>query len=418
MKFFMLILKSLRRNLLRTILTALGTMVLVFVLSLIWSVLSFLADLTSEKNQNFKLIITERWQIPSQMPYRYADILAHGAAEKPEDVVPVDSMTWQFFLGSIESDSSKRSNENIFFAFGMDPRKLTTMMDDLDQLSGADLALMDKLIAEMEADPRAVVIGPGRLKRFKKSVGDSMTVYGINYKDLKFDVRIVGTFPASLARYEESGVMNGSYIRRALEQYEVENKHPHKLADRCLNLMWLKVKTRAEFEQIAQQLEQSPSLRSPQVKCETQAAGIANFLDAYKDLFWGVRFLLGPAIIVTLSLVISNAISISVRERRTEFAILKVLGFRPWHILVMVLGEALLIGVGAGVLSAAGTYVLVNYVMGGIKFPIGFIPAFNVPLAALWWGLAVGVGTAVAGSILPAINAQRTNVAQVFAKVA
>ena len=46
-----------------------------------------------------------------------------------------------------------------------------------------------------------------------------------------------------------------------------------------------------------------------------------------------------------MALVIANAISISVRERRTEMAVLKVLGFRPGQILVLVLGEALLIGV-------------------------------------------------------------------------
>ena len=45
-----------------------------------------------------------------------------------------------------------------------------------------------------------------------------------------------------------------------------------------------------------------------------------------------------------MSLVIANAISISVRERRTEMAVLKVLGF-ALQILRLVLGEALLLGV-------------------------------------------------------------------------
>jgi putative ABC transport system permease protein len=54
MKFFLLILKNLRRNLLRTILTGLGTIVLVFVVTLIWSVLNFLNKATEEKSQNLK----------------------------------------------------------------------------------------------------------------------------------------------------------------------------------------------------------------------------------------------------------------------------------------------------------------------------------------------------------------------------
>ena len=57
---------------------------------------------------------------------------------------------------------------------------------------------------------------------------------------------------------------------------------------------------------------------------------------------------------MSLSLVIANAISISVRERRMELAVMKVLGFRPLQILVLVLGESLLLGVTAGFVAARG----------------------------------------------------------------
>lgn len=130
-----------------------------------------------------------------------------------------------------------------------------------------------------------------------------------------------------------------------------------------------------------------------------------------------MRWLLSPAILITLSLVIANAISISVRERSLEMAVLKVLGFRPGHLLTLVLGKALLIGIGSGLLSAGLTYVLINKVMGGIKFPIRFFPAFFVPLNAIWWGLAVGGLTAFAGSILPAWSARTVKVSDVFSKV-
>ena len=41
MKFLMLILKNVRRNAIRSTLTAVGTMVLVFVVTLVWSILIF-----------------------------------------------------------------------------------------------------------------------------------------------------------------------------------------------------------------------------------------------------------------------------------------------------------------------------------------------------------------------------------------
>ena len=71
-------------------------------------------------------------------------------------------------------------------------------------------------------------------------------------------------------------------------------------------------------------------------------------LEPFRDLIWGMRWLLAPACLATILLVIANAISISVRERRLELAVLKVLGFRPYQILILVLGESLLLGVGGG----------------------------------------------------------------------
>ena len=73
-----------------------------------------------------------------------------------------------------------------------------------------------------------------------------------------------------------------------------------------------------------------------------------------------------------------------------ELAVLKVLGFRPNQLLLLVLGEALLIGVGSGFVSAAATFAVVNHVLGGIKFPIAFFGAFYIPQAALGWGVATG----------------------------
>ena len=140
-------------------------------------------------------------------------------------------------------------------------------------------------------------------------------------------------------------------------------------------------------------------------------------MESYRDIFWGVRWVLTPAVIFTLVLVLANAISISVRERGKEMAILKVLGFRPGHILILVLGEALAIGALAGLASAAGAYALINFVFGGLKFPIAFFPAFLIPINAIWWGLSVGAGTALVGSVLPAWTACRVKVSEIFAKV-
>lgn len=96
---------------------------------------------------------------------------------------------------------------------------------------------------------------------------------------------------------------------------------------------------------------------------------------------------------------------------------MKVLGFRPNQILGLVLGEALLLGGCAGLLSSLGTYVLINNVLGGVKFPIAFFGAFYIPTDALWWGVAIGLGTSFVGSIIPAWSTRYVRVVDVFSKI-
>lgn len=415
MKFLKLIVRNLRRNLLRTVLMGMGTMVLVFAITLVWSILYFLDLATSEKSSNFKAIVTERWQLPSQMPFAYAQSLSEGAARNQGDLKPDDSMTWQFYGGTL--DPAKRTRDSIIFFFALEPKKLLTMMDELDSLPPKEKAALDVGIKKMEKQRDGIIVGRERLAAINKKVGERITVTSLNYKDIDLDFEIVGVFPEG--RYNQSAAMNRDYLLDALDNYpRTHQGKKHPMADKTLNLVWLRMPNSAAFNSIAEQITSSPDYGSPAVKCETASSGVSSFMEAYRDLIWGMRWLLAPAMLVTLSLVIANAISITVRERMTEMAVLKVLGFRPGQILTLVLGESLLIGGIAGLLSAAGTYFLINNVMGGIKFPIAFFGAFFIPLAALWWGLAIGLGTAFIGSILPAWSARTVKVSDVFSKVA
>lgn len=417
MKFVTLIFKNVRRNAIRSTLTAVGTMVLVFVVTLVWSILDFLDAVTADKTDNLKAIVTERWQIPSQMPFSYADSLSDGAARNPSDVHPLDAMTWQFYMGTV--DPAKKTLENMVFAFAMEPDKVGSMLDELElnSLPAAKAASLRESIARLKDKRNGMILGREKLAQIQKRLGDRFTLTSMNYKDIDLEFEVVGVFPDG--RYDKSAVMNRDYINAALDAYprsHAGQKHP--LADKTLNLVWLRVPDMLAFNTVQEQISQSPFYTSPAVKCETASSGIATFLEAYRDLIWGMRWLLAPAILLTLSLVIANAISISVRERRLEFAVLRVLGFRPLQVLALVVGEAVLLGAGSGLISTLATYTLINKVIGGVNFPIAFFGAFFIPTQAIWWGLAIGVATALAGSVVPAISASSIRVTEAFSKVA
>jgi putative ABC transport system permease protein len=407
-KYLAFVSKSLRRNLLRTALASLAVMVLVFVITLVVSFLAVLDYIMMEKSKDLKGIVTERWQVPSQLPYAYVPSLEQGAARRSGDIRPEDSMTWSFYGGTLDPD--KKTRENMLFAIALDPHKLRSMMDDLENL---DPAVEQKLVD----NKRGIILGIEKLQTINKRVGERIKITSVNYKDIDLDFDIVGSFPDG--RYNNSAVMNRDYLLDALDAYpRTHNGTKHPRADRALNLFWFRVPEPEAYRKVADQIMQSSLYSAPAVKVETASSGIAAFIEPYRDLLWGMKWLLVPAVLVTMALVIANAISISVRERRTEMAVLKVLGFGPGRILALVLGEALLIGGGSGLVSAGGSYLFVHGILGGIKFPIAFFPIFDIYPDALWWGLVFGAATALAGSIFPAWSARTVRVSEVFAKVA
>jgi putative ABC transport system permease protein len=421
-------LKTLRRNLLRTLLTAVATFMLVLVVTAVWSILAFIDRQIETKSKDLKAIVSERYQIPSMMPYAYADSLATGAARTKDDyrVNPdKDAMLWAFYGGTL--DPQHRTRENTVFFFAMEPRKLismdshgkfSSMMEDIDQVSDEDKRKLVEACQEMERNPNKVVIGPSRLAQLNKKVGERFKVSSLNYKDIDLEFEILGVLPGG--RYELSAVMNYNYLDQELKKYNQgkSKDQQHPMTEKTLALMWVRVPDMATFDRVAQQVTSSPDYKSPAVKCETASSGIATFLDPYKDILWGLRWILAPALLGTMTLVIANAISISVRERRTEMAVLKVLGYTPNQILVFVLGEALLIGCLSGLVSAVLAKVIVNDYFGGLPLPIAFFGKFYIADPAPWWGLMVGAGTALAGSLVPAWSARSVKVSEVFAKVA
>ncbi len=436
MKILGLILKNIGRNPLRSILTALGTMVLVFVVTMVWSVLWVLDLITAEKQENLKAIVTERWSIPSRLPFAYAAPISDGAVRQPGDIRPDDSMTWQFYLGSL--DPKNLTRDSFIFAIACEPDKLgriengkfVTMMDGLESLSPKDQAALLEAIDRLKANRQGIILGYNHLANINRMTGDVRDVnidqlmgkriklFGIGgYKGLDLEFEIVGVFPAG--RYDNLGAFHRDYFNNALDQYpQTHGGRKHLLADRNLNLVWLKVPNMAAYNRVSAQIDQSPSFQDPAVKCETASSGMAAFLEPLRDLIWGARYVLAPACLITLSLVIANAISISVRERRPELAVMKVLGFRPAQILWLVLGESLLLGAGAGLASAALTYGVINWYFDGLRFPIGFLDRFYIPINALGWGAMIGAVAALVGSFVPAWTARSVKPAEVFAKVA
>src|SRR4029434_3112150 len=80
-----------------------------------------------------------------------------------------------------------------------------------------------------------------------------------------------------------------------------------------------------------------------QTKTETEGAFLAGFIALIGNLA-GLLNTVGMAVAFTILLVTANTMSMAVRERRTEIAVLKTLGFSGGLVMTLVIVEALALG--------------------------------------------------------------------------
>jgi putative ABC transport system permease protein len=113
-------------------------------------------------------------------------------------------------------------------------------------------------------------------------------------------------------------------------------------------------------------------------------------------------------------LVTANTMSMAVRERHTEIAVLKTLGFTSAEVMGLVVSEALLIGAAGGALGVAGTagiLWLLDHAASGTWF--GFAGMELSPaIAASGLGLSLALG--MAAGLMPAWGAYRARVAEML----
>jgi putative ABC transport system permease protein len=136
----------------------------------------------------------------------------------------------------------------------------------------------------------------------------------------------------------------------------------------------------------------------------SQGKRMTQMLNSYQI---GLNFMSGMALFVGAFL-IYNAFSMSVIERTREFGMLRTIGTTRTQVIILVLAEALLLGligsglgVGLGLLMAFGLARLMEMMLGQT------LAISQVPVDALITSISVGVLTTFMASLLPALQAGR-----------
>jgi putative ABC transport system permease protein len=144
---------------------------------------------------------------------------------------------------------------------------------------------------------------------------------------------------------------------------------------------------------------------------ESEKTFTAEFMSMAGDL--GVLINgVGLTVCFAILLVTANTMSMAVRERRTEIAVLKTIGFTSAEVMGLVVTEALLIGLAGGLLGVAGTGGIIwflDHATDGTFY--GFAGMELRPVVAAS-GMGVALALGLAAGLAPAVGAYRARVAE------
>jgi len=148
-------------------------------------------------------------------------------------------------------------------------------------------------------------------------------------------------------------------------------------------------------------------------KTETEQAFLAGFVAMAGNLALLLNGI-GLAVAFTILLVTANTMSIAVRERQQEIAVLKTLGFPSRLVMTLILGEAILIAAMGGLigilLSKAILKILPEVPMIG-DVVAGF-PNFGLSPQTTAIGVAVALLLGLAAGLFPAMTGYRSRIAE------
>ncbi|HEX7616897.1 MAG TPA: FtsX-like permease family protein [Thermoanaerobaculia bacterium] len=377
MKFFPFVFKNLFRKKTRSLLTV-GSIVLpLLVICILGTLLRTLeSDPTGGKGM-FRLIVRHKvsltnWVLESYMP---------KIAQLP-GVTDVVRMNW---FGGAYIDQKP---ENMFARFSTsDAQTFLKVFDEAAIVQGSAKDWID--------DRAGLLAGELLMKKYGWKLGQKITLKGDIYPvNLELTVRASYKGPDETAVY-----FHHEYIEEALPRVKG-----------FVGWFWIKAGSLAAIERLPREIDSMFDNSSVPTRTETEKEmqnGFVSMLGNVKLMVTGIS----TVIVFVILLIAGNTMAMTARERVTEIAVLRTLGYPKGTILALMLGESVLLALVGGTLGAllfVGLFPgfragLLNSPMGGFAAGMRLFPE----IVALAFGISVLVG--IFAGLVPAVrSAQRS----------
>jgi putative ABC transport system permease protein len=257
------------------------------------------------------------------------------------------------------------------------------------------------------ADRSGVIVGRQLANRFGFKVGDRIPIQATIYRK---------PGGSSLWEFTVSGIYDGAEKGTDTSSMYFHYDYLNEGMGGSLGFVgWyiLRIADPAQAGAVADRVDALFTNSPAETKTQTEKAFAQAFADQVGNIGAIVKAVL-VAVFFTMLLVAGNTMAQAVRERTSELAVLKTLGFSHRLVLGLVLAESCVIAVLGGGLGLLFAEVIIPLVGKAVS---GFLPVFFLPTRDLVVGVALVVLFGFAAGLLPAAQAMRLRIVDALRRV-
>ncbi|MEO8071281.1 MAG: FtsX-like permease family protein [Acidobacteriota bacterium] len=377
MKFLPLVWKSLWRRKIRTVFT-LASIFIAFVLFGLLMTIRAAFSLGVEIAGLDRLVLIHKVSLIMPLPIAYKARL--------ETVPGVQAVTHNSWFGGIYQDPS-----NFFAQIAIEPEAYFKMYPEF--------RLPAEQMTAWLADRQGAVVGRDIATRFNWKIGDHVPIQGTIFQPKTgsgntWEFNIDGIYDG------DKGVDKTNFFFRY--DYLDENRTQ---GAGLVGWYIVKIADPSRSVEMAATFDQMFANSSAETKTTTEKGFVEGFAKQIGDI-GAIMIAILSAVLFTILLVVANTMMQAIRERTSELAVLKTLGFSNATIVTLVLAESCFIAVLGGGL---GLLVAWGITQGGDPTG-GLLPAFALPGRDLIIGASLMIALGLLAGALPATQAMRLKI--------
>ena len=370
------IVRNALRNKRRLILTVLSVALSLFLFVTLRTALKLMTDPPTTDQAALRLAVRHKVSLANVLPEKY-----QYRIERIPGVKYCSKFTW---FGGIYKDMSLSN----FAQFGVDADEILKIFSEMEvEPQQADAFIREKT---------ACLVGTKLMERFKWKVGDRITLLGAAWPcDLELVIRAV---------YRGNGIDE----TMVMFHHDYFDEELGKLG--LVGTFWLRADNAEVIPEVIERIDRAFANTDAETKTETERAFQLEFV----SMVGNVKAFLGSILLVivfTMLLVTASTMSMAIRERSREIAILKAVGFNGAEIFGLILAEAFGLAMTGGLIGCFGAKLLFTH-MDIYKMSQGFIPIFPISADTLALGLVVSGILGVVSSLAPAYSTLKLTVVE------